>query len=331
MKKLKAMEVLVMHFTIGKPENNVLRQSFWSDRYYIDPFKVLEGLIARDIVFLNSDISTTIYNFRIPELKNILRDNGLKVGGNKEVLINRILENKNDIDFDKYDFERIYDTTDEYQSLLQSTKFIKDYINDFALTVTEVYEYYLNNPELNNFELKVNLLKDKIKDSLEKDKNGVFESQVYQISHLLERLSSYYIDENDIKNGFYYYNGSNLHKILIRLEDMVRMAEYDVQTSYDIDQILHHYDRKKYVTAMSLNQYTIDELEKDSNSIINIFNVSATYKQMAVDTLIYIIKKEIGIDDGSTLTLTPYINKESNNIINEKKSKKKKRKFLGLF
>lgn len=118
-------EILVLSYahTFYTDGNNSF-QRFWWYRYGIeDVNKVLESLLNRGFIKVAS-IENAMYKATVVELKDILRENELKVSGKKEILINRLLDEVDKEKLNNIFNRRTYEITELGEEILKSNEHI---------------------------------------------------------------------------------------------------------------------------------------------------------------------------------------------------------------
>lgn len=149
---LNPTEILMLHYAPSFHTGENKFQQFWTYRYDVNPYKVLEQLYNHGFIELD-----TVYNSlnrkTIDELKGILADNNLKVSGNKKELIDRVITCIDEKDLFKYIPCRYYCLTNAGADILNDSPNIV-FIHrhpEFELTIYDVppdgniYDFILHN------------------------------------------------------------------------------------------------------------------------------------------------------------------------------------------
>lgn len=154
MGNLKGIDILVLHYLNYNSSASDLHQLFWKDRYFVNPKDSLIILNSLDLFEYKKDAVISLNKLTLPELKDILRNNTLKLTGKKQDLISRIINEAESITYSTHITETIVVTDlgkellSKFQFILDIHKFLPEYSNPNA-----EYMYYLNNPELSSLEL----------------------------------------------------------------------------------------------------------------------------------------------------------------------------------
>lgn len=118
-------EILLISYapTFYADKNNTF-QRFWWYRYGIkDVNKILESLLERGFIKLGS-LESAMCKATVLELKDILKENKLKVSGKKEVLINRLIEELEKDELNDIFIRRNYEITDLGREILKENEHI---------------------------------------------------------------------------------------------------------------------------------------------------------------------------------------------------------------
>lgn len=249
--KLDAVEVLFLHYVNGKTEEEALQFEFWLNEYNREPQHLLNQLINTGAVYQSYDLSVTLTKFTVPIIKDLLKNSGIKVSGNKKDLIARVKEHQEFIDVTALDINGVYVVDDSLVTLLHDTVFINYISLHGPISIHEAYAFYIEHPDMNPSDIIIALHKDKIAASLTKPNKY----DAVKCHHL---LAEYYSTElNDIENSLRHLN---LFTMLIVLQSIQRYLQHEAgmkQSSYfNID----NYTIEKYRNMLLMKQFTINEL-----------------------------------------------------------------------
>lgn len=249
--KLDAVEVLFLHYVNGKTEEEALQFEFWLNEYNREPQHLLNQLINTGAVYQSYDLSVTLTKFTVPIIKDLLKNSGIKVSGNKKDLIARVKEHQEFIDVTALDINGVYVVDDSLVTLLHDTVFINYISLHGPISIHEAYAFYIEHPDMNPSDIIIALHKDKIAASLTKPNKY----DAVKCHHL---LAEYYSTElNDIESSLRHLN---LFTMLIVLQSIQRYLQHEAgmkQSSYfNID----NYTIEKYRNMLLMKQFTINEL-----------------------------------------------------------------------
>ncbi|WP_419743600.1 SAP domain-containing protein [Macrococcoides bohemicum] len=280
MKRLNAMEVLVLHFTDGKVIDNCLYESFWYDRFSTNPAPIKQKLIKQGILIISKDTKKSLNKLKLDDLKNILRNNSLKVGGKKAELIDRILESE--IILENEVLPQVYEVVPAYRKILEDTTFLKSIIGNQSLDFIKAYEFYLKHPNLNSDTYLENIYMENIKKEIKKEHYG-------NAPVLYSYLSHHYFNKKDEKSGIFNLNS---HIMLRLLNDVNRIIEYK-RAGYDefIDRhnfYIHNDDIQKYRVLLKTEQITEHQLYNDLIESVSMIDEDKKNKEIMAT---YILNK----------------------------------------
>lgn len=283
MRRLTALELLVMHYVDNKSKGTVLNQNFWTDIYSTNPMKILKKLIDDRVIIEKTDYNLTLSKLKNPDLKEILKDNGLKVTGNKSELVNRIVENN--VDLSGMYLPSIYSINDDYKEVFDETSFLIEFAYGYDVTLDDAYQYYLSHPGKDELEILTGIYIDKLQ-SLMKSNN---ERAIYSIRSVSDNIARYYFKHHEIDKGFYYFNLANVINTILSFNHFLQYHEYgDVNLRANIPQN----DLIKYRTALSNNQFTIMQLENNLYNAAKPLNYNNSLKDSAIKFMIAYIQDE---------------------------------------
>lgn len=283
MRRLTALELLVMHYIDNKSQGTVLNQNFWTDIYSTNPMKILRKLIDDGVIVEKSDYNLTLSKLKNPKLKEILKDNGLKVAGNKPELVKRLIENN--VDLSELYLPSVYIINDDYKEIFDETSFLTEFVHGYDVTLDDAYHYYLSHPSKDELEILTGIYIDKLQ-SLMQSNN---ERAIYSIHSVSDSIARYYFKYHEIDKGFYYFNLANVINTILAFNHYLKYYEYS-----DITLRAHipPYDLIKYRSALNNNQFTISQLEKNLYNTANLLDYSESLKDSAVKFMIAFIQDE---------------------------------------
>lgn len=336
MRRLTALELLVMHLVDNKSKGTVLNQNFWSDIYSTNPMKILKKLIDDGVIIEKNDNKLTLSKLKNPELKEILKNNGLKVTGNKSELVDRLIEN--DVDLSGVYLPSVYSINDNYKEVFDGTSFLNEFAYGYDVTIDDAYKYYLLHPGKDETEILTGVYIEKLKKLMKsKDVNSI-----YSIRSINNTISRYFFKNHEMDKGFYYFNASNVIDIILSFNNYLTYREYgDIDFRPNIPQ----HDLIKYRSALNNNQFTLSQLEQDLHNAAKPLYYSENLKNTAVQFMIAYIQDEF-IDAKPFIKVLSKPQKDMRNRYNlevkidkdvsnypvdqndEKKVKKKKRFWL---
>ncbi|SUM57828.1 SAP domain-containing protein [Staphylococcus microti] len=130
--ELNAHDLLVLHLHNNREVGNETRHHSYFKEHQIDIDKNLSRLISLKKLDIKSDFDHSLPHLKVPELKQILRENNLKLSGNKKDLIERI---KLNLSAHEIDLPKVYVATSNAEETLINTKYIKHFYNSDIISL----------------------------------------------------------------------------------------------------------------------------------------------------------------------------------------------------
>ncbi len=283
MRKLTALELLVMHLINGKTKGTVLSKKVWPYIYPIDPMTILKNLIKDGVILEDSNLMLTLSKLKKTELIEILKLNNLRINGNKKDLVLRLIEN--DANLSSVYLPEVYTINNEYVDVYKETEFLLEFIHGIDISIEDAYRYYITHPGISEFDLKVGIYSDRIKYWLKSDKY----TSIYQIKSLCFTLSEIYFQYKEYNLGFYYLNIAYLIHISFLLRKYILNNEF---YNAHINMPISSKDIIKYRSAIANNIFTLSQLEYDLKNAIKPFEFSNKVIINSVNLMLAIIQDE---------------------------------------
>ena len=243
---LKAIDLLFLHQINGNPKHVLKRYDFWlRDDKTID--QRLESLLEAKFLHESTHLATKLSQFTIPVIKELLKSQGLKVSGNKEILLTRLNDYEGFIDLSHLKIETVYVVDDSLKPLMDQTKFLTYMSMNGPLSIEDAYAFYLRHPELSESEVIIKLHEEAINAN----------QNIYQVikCHLL--LADYYEKQLHLQDKSLIH--LNKFTLLIVLESMKRYHEMP-HTSGEVFFDIDNYTVEKYRSLLRMKQCTLDDL-----------------------------------------------------------------------
>ena len=139
---IKPNEIIFLDYLNGRDENIHISDS-WKFDYGIDAQKTINKLINLGYLKFECNLSVNVFKATIPELKQLLKENDLKVTGNKQELAERVLGNI-DVDYLSKKFnKKLFCVTSMGKSLIEHNKlYIINKKKNYMFTDKEIQEAY---------------------------------------------------------------------------------------------------------------------------------------------------------------------------------------------
>lgn len=249
--KLDAVEVLFLHYVNGKTEEEALQHEFWLNEYNCDPQHLLNQLINTGAVYQSYDLSVTLSKFTVPIIKDLLKNSGIKISGNKKDLIARVKEHQEFIDVTVLDINGVYVVDNSLSTFLHDTVFINYISLHGPISIHEAYSYYTEHPDLNASEIIIALHERKISESIEKPNKY----DAVKCHHL---LAEYFSNElHDTEQSLCHLNQFSM---LIVLESISRYKQLELAIKNNEFFNIDNYTIEKYRDLLLMKQFSINEL-----------------------------------------------------------------------
>lgn len=190
---MNGIDILVLHYLNGKNESYELNQSFWTFSYSANVAKIVKKLISNNYIALDFDLEKSLKSCKVPELKEILKSNGLPVSGRKDELIDRIIESADRNTYQNV-LKKVWLLSPEGEKLVNDTDFIMYAHRHLSshVNINDVYNEYLLNKSVPQKDILIKSVNKTIKF------NGKTSSYPVMISYALWDLSKvcrYYKDD----------------------------------------------------------------------------------------------------------------------------------------
>lgn len=248
---LDAVEVLFLHYVNDKTEEEALHHDFWLTEYNRDPQHLLHQLINTGAVYQSDDLSATLTKFTVPIIKDLLKNSGIKVSGNKKELIERVKEHQAFIDLTGLDLNGVYIVSDSFRTFLHDTVFINYISLHGPITIYEAYAFYLEHQDISPSDIIIALHEHKIAESIDK----INKYDAVKCHHLLAEY--YNNDLHDTEQSLYHLNQFSM---LIVLESINRYKQLEPIMKHNEFFNIDNYTIEKYRNLLLMKQFNINEL-----------------------------------------------------------------------
>ena len=141
--KLDAIDVLFMHYITDRTTDEADKYDFWQLQYGRRPADLLRRLMKAGVIFEDDSLPAVLQKLRIYELKHILRSARLKVSGNKQALVKRILQHATEIDFTPVPLKNVYKLSGSHSDFHSRTRFLNYFHFHGNFDLHEIYEFHL--------------------------------------------------------------------------------------------------------------------------------------------------------------------------------------------
>ncbi|WP_419791626.1 SAP domain-containing protein [Staphylococcus chromogenes] len=235
---MNAYDYLVLHRNINRIVGNEIIDSTVDFGSNFDIKRSIQDLITHDYMYISKEPESSLQKLKVPELKQLLRNNNLKIGGNKPELIERILDNYNNMEID-IELPQIYIPTEKGLRLIEQTQYIPHFARDFSISFARAVSVAHKN--LNSEDTIEFIYLHEIKRNLQK-------RNIDELSLIVNRLSNYYKNYSADSDKIRKYCNVAHYISVIRYYDFSNSVFYFPLT----EQILTPYESKEYYENLLL-------------------------------------------------------------------------------
>lgn len=186
--ELNAYDLLILHLNVNRKVGNEVTNHNYLIENKVPVKNHLKNLIDKKILVLKSDYDNSLPLLKVPELKEILRNNNLKVGGKKQELIERI---KTNIPIQNVELDKVYVATSKGKELIKETEYILHFYNSHLISLASAHN--IANKNINSEDKIETIYLSLIKRSLNSS------NEQYNLTSILHFLIRYYkkIDKDE--------------------------------------------------------------------------------------------------------------------------------------
>ncbi|MEB8091891.1 SAP domain-containing protein [Mammaliicoccus lentus] len=255
MYKLNVHELLVLHLNVERKVGDEIKHHGYIVEHRINVMKIIDDLINNNYIYKTNTPDFSLNYLKVVELKDILRNNKLKLSGNKAELIDRLLNSLDDDSFNDLNLPFIYRATDLGNRILEETEYIEHFYPYHSISIVDAYNVVQDADEdVDKIEFIYNFYIHLKIESTELDSAG----------HYAERLSRYFSLEspNEIKQRIYI----NLSIYLIGMNELFRYERLAYfSNNIREDYRFHFAEAKRFYEKPIL----VDKVNK--NDLINVY------------------------------------------------------------
>ena len=192
-------DILMLDWLNGKQTNKKV-PGYFVERFQINPLAAIQRFKNKGLLIAGSTTSR-LQSLKLPQLKQILKDNNQKISGRKSELVNRIQQN---IDESNYvdNLPQTYGLSDNALALLKKYKLLiwaND--NDHILSARDYIS--MINSDKNESEIAIELLEKYISELMAKKQSFI----AYQFSNAESEIAKFYKSlgetDNYVKHSMY--------------------------------------------------------------------------------------------------------------------------------
>ncbi|HEC2242265.1 TPA: SAP domain-containing protein, partial [Staphylococcus delphini] len=177
--ELNVYDVLILHLNNKRVVGKELTNHYLLIEKQIDTMLHIENLLKNGLLSIKSDFNHSLGYLKVPELKSILKDNGLKVGGNKPELMKRIKENIKEEDVS---LPKIYIATHAGEKIIENTNYVLHFFyQPYIINLSVAHKLVKNQYNIDD---KIEFIYLKLIENKKQDSHG--------LKSVVQRLTHYY-------------------------------------------------------------------------------------------------------------------------------------------
>jgi hypothetical protein len=157
---LSPYEILFLDYINGKSIKSPNIAGYWAHEYNLNCQFVIKKLINNGYL-AESDYKFNMTKCKLSDLKNYLKDKGLKVTGKKEELIARIINESPEEDSIAYFNNSLFQCTEKAIDILTNNQHIVYshwHRNEIRISIMDAENFKKENPSLNHYQLFLEIL-----------------------------------------------------------------------------------------------------------------------------------------------------------------------------
>ncbi|MDU9418926.1 SAP domain-containing protein [Staphylococcus lloydii] len=293
---LNVQDLLVLHENVNRNVGDERLNNFYLSKNNVDILSSLSKLIEEQILIKDNSLEVTLNKLIIKDLKTILKNGELTVGGTKKDLIERILNNIERIDDEYLELTPVYTPTAMGEKLLEETKYVVHFEWGYNnISLPQAHEIATNQIGDTHLDKVVEIYKFEI--------NRIYKSTPIdnKLITLYRGLSEYFKRyKNDNDSARMYYNLAYYLQIKITLENMESpmSSAYDVYGKFSEERFksnlepIHFreaiYEQLIFIEGLS-NEHIYDLFTQD---VSHYYDLDKKIFKYVIDYLIAYLKKE---------------------------------------
>ncbi|MCY1585314.1 SAP domain-containing protein [Staphylococcus pettenkoferi] len=228
---LTAIDLILLNKNVNREVNNEIFENNTLAKGDETVLSSINRLIDNEALIKTQEFDISISKMTIPQLKQILKQNGIKKSGNKQEIINRIRKYYDTIE--GLELPTVYKATEKGEKLIEETNYLNEFI--YYTSLTPARAYYIAN----------NYVDEEVKDKIE----AIYKFEIKRLVNrddeipdlIIMSLISYYENsKKDVDNARKYKN----ILFYLRLENLINELKNIDSYSlfYDIEDRSLKYD-----------------------------------------------------------------------------------------
>lgn len=319
---LNANDLLVLHKVVNRSVDEGPYSSFYLSWNNVDILKSINKLIDKKILVKDNTLEISLNKIKNTELSELLKNTGLKVSGNKSVLVPRVIDNMDDVKASNENFELplVYTATEKGEQLLHETRYISHF-EDTTINLPRAHKIAKNYLNSSSEDKVIAIYNYEIERLYKLNPNN------YDLKRTYEELGDYYMTyKNDNINARSCYHLSYSIDINLIFEDLKSpiYIYYDSEGNFKEDKLKDGLSSLDYYRMGRIYNHLvfIDELSNKSlhnlfvEDISNYYPLDKELSKNLIDYLMAIIKKEKENEELAFNKILEFI--DENDIIDKK-------------
>lgn len=174
-------EIIVLFYASKYSDQDTVFSGFWLNRYGIsDVREILRDLFEKGFIKYAS-VEETVKHQKVPQIKEFLKNHRLKVTGNKDALIERVLQNFSQDELEQYFTTKYYELTELGIQEVKSNQALI-YIHNKPLNNIDIWvanKWIYENPGIPFEDIVFEKLDNELKSAVSKKDYGMYLNIVY--------------------------------------------------------------------------------------------------------------------------------------------------------
>ncbi len=174
-------EIIVLFYASKYSDQDTVFSGFWLNRYGIsDVREILRDLFEKGFIKYAS-VEETVKHQKVPQIKEFLKNHRLKVTGNKDALIERVLQNVSQDELEQYFTTKYYELTELGIQEVKSNQALI-YIHNKPLNNIDIWvanKWIYENPGIPFEDIVFEKLDNELKSAVSKKDYGMYLNIVY--------------------------------------------------------------------------------------------------------------------------------------------------------
>lgn len=212
--ELSPEEILMLALTDEKDTSNDFFPGYWEYTYNVNPQILFTQLVNRGFYTKEKSLLLTLKRKTVEELKEILRENNLKVSGKKQELVDRILNELSEKQLNSIKLIEVYKINDTAKEILANNEHILFFHNSpMEISIYTAHDFKNKNPNFSPIEIARHLGEIQAKRHISNGNWGLYRNLKHSLSEIEMTVQNFedaltllfevcYIDLSGISNSF---------------------------------------------------------------------------------------------------------------------------------